>query len=58
MSQVQKMVYTRYVAVHVWLGKGDMLGMLADVQASGHDSTAHVQRFSHLNEEADDCDAI
>ena len=33
-------------------------GTLADAQVSWHDSTAHVQRFSHLKGEADDCDVI
>ena len=44
-SQVLKLGYRRYRMVHVWWGKGDRSGMLADVQASWHDSTVHVQRF-------------
>ena len=43
--QAQKLGYERYVAVHAWWGKGNRLGMLADAQASQHDSTAHAQRF-------------
>ena len=31
--------------VHAWWGMGNRSGMLVDVQASWHDSTAHVQRF-------------
>ena len=45
MSQAQKMGYGRYVAVYVWLSKGDMLVTLADAQASQHDSAVHAQRF-------------
>ena len=35
----------RYGKVHAWQGKGNRSGMLADLQASHHDSTAHAQRF-------------
>ena len=45
MSQMQKFGYKRSVVAHAWWGKGNRLGMLADVQASLHDSTVHVQRF-------------
>ena len=45
MSQAQKLGYGRYIVVHVWLGKGHRFGMLADVQASQCDSTAHTERF-------------
>ena len=34
------------------------VGMPMDVQAGWHDSTAHVQGFSCLKREADDCDVI
>ena len=44
--------------VCAWLGKGNRLGMLTDVQASQQDSTVHVQRLSHLNAEADNSDII
>ena len=42
MSQVQKLGYERYIAVHVWWGKGNRLGMLADAQTSLLDLTPHV----------------
>ena len=45
-SQVLKLGYERYVAVCVWWGMGNRLGILADEQVSLPDSTAHVQRFS------------
>ena len=50
------MGYGRYITVHVWLGKGNRLGMLVDAQASWHKSTAHHMHkgFSQLNEGADD----
>ena len=44
-SQALKLGYERYVMVHAWQGMGNKLGMLADVQASQHNSTAHAQRF-------------
>ena len=44
-SMVQKLGYKRYVVVCVWQGKGNMVGTLADVQVSWHDSTVHMQRF-------------
>ena len=45
MSQVKKSGYGIYIAVHAWLVKGNRLRMLADVQLSWGDSTAHVQRL-------------
>ena len=42
MSQVLKLGYERYIMVCAWQGKENRLGMLADAQASQHDSTAHV----------------
>ena len=45
MSQVQKLGYKRSIVAHAWWAKGNRSGMLADVQASQHNSTAHVQRF-------------
>ena len=44
--------------VHVWLGQWNRLGMSVDVKASQCDSTVHVWRLSHLNEEVDDCNVI
>ena len=40
-----KLGYERKVTAHACWGKEDRLGTQADVQASWHDSTAHVQRF-------------
>ena len=34
------------------------LGTLTDVQVGQHNSTVHVQGFSHLKREADDHDGI
>ena len=45
MSQAQKLGYNRSVAAGVWWGKGNRTQMLADAQASWHDSTVHLQRF-------------
>ena len=45
MSEALKLGYKRNVMVHAWWGKGDRLGMPADVQVSQHDSTVLVQRF-------------
>ena len=45
MLQALKVGYESYVMVCVWQGKGDRLGMLADMQAFWHDSTVHVWRF-------------
>ena len=45
MSQALKLGHERYVAVRVWWVMGNRSGMPGDVQASGHDSIAHVQRF-------------
>ena len=44
-SQVQKLGYERYIALHTWQGEGNRSGMPADAQVSLHDLTAHVQRF-------------
>ena len=44
-SQASTFGYKQYVMVHAWWGMGNRSGMQADVQASWHDSTAHVQRF-------------
>ena len=44
-SQVLRLGCKRYVVVHAWWGMGNRSGMLADVQGSLLDSTAHVQRF-------------
>ena len=41
-----KLGYKRYIAVHAWVGKGNRLGMPANVQVSWHNSTAHTQRLS------------
>ena len=41
-SQALKVGFERYGTVHVWQGKGDRLGMLADAQAGWHDSTVHA----------------
>ena len=40
-----KLGYKRYVAVCVWLGKGNRSGMPVDAHASWHNSTVHVQRL-------------
>ena len=42
----------------IWGGWGDRSETSADVQASWHDSSVHVQRLSHPKGEADDCDII
>ena len=38
--------------------KDDRSRMLIDAQTCQHNSTVHVQRFSHLKGRADDCDVI
>ena len=44
-SQAKKLGCGIHIMVHVWLIEGNRLGMLADVQASQHGSTVHVQRL-------------
>ena len=38
--------------------RDDRVGTPTDAQVVQHDSTGHVQGFSHLKEETDDCDVI
>ena len=45
MSQVSNWGYKRCITIHAWQGIGNRSGMPVDVQASWHDSTAHVQSF-------------
>ena len=45
LSQMLKLRYERYITVHTWQGMENRSGMLAEAQASWHDSTVHAQRF-------------
>ena len=57
-SQVLRLGYERYVAVHAWHGMGNGSRMPADVQASMLDLTACTKVFPTQNAEADDGDVI